>query len=319
MNQHVLVGKEPLRLECGEVLDRWQVAYTTYGVLNADGSNVVWVFHALTGSSAVLDWWPGLFGTANLFDPAHDFIICANMLGSCYGSTVPDRTHVPVITIRDMVEAHKHVHAHLGLGKIKVGIGGSMGGQQLLEWAVQSPELFDIVIPMATNAVHSAWGIAFNEAQRMALEHPDEAKGIAGARAIGMLSYRGYDIYNQKQTDADGRLDDYSASSYQQYQGQKLADRFTRDAYYYLSKAMDSHDVGRGRGSREVALQGIRSRALVFGFETDLLFPIEEQAFIAQHIPTSILYRLESPYAHDGFLVEVEQIAAILKSELTVF
>jgi homoserine O-acetyltransferase len=316
MNQHVFVGNQPLRLECGEVLHNWQVAYTTYGSLNAERSNVVWVFHALTGSSAVLDWWPGLFGTDRVFDPQHDFIVCVNMLGSCYGSTVPDRAHVPVITIRDMVEAHKQVHAHLGLGKISVGIGGSMGGQQLLEWAVQSPDLFNTIIPMATNAVHSAWGIAFNEAQRMALEHPDEAKGLAAARAIGMLSYRGYDIYNLKQTDSDERLDGYSAGSYQQYQGQKLADRFSRDAYYYLSKAMDSHDVGRGRGGRERVLQGVRSRAIVFGFETDLLFPIEEQMFLAKHIPISKLHSVKSSYAHDGFLVEVEQINTILRQEL---
>jgi len=316
MNQHVVEGKEPLHLECGEVLRDWRVAYTTYGTLSADKSNVVWVFHALTGSSAVLDWWPGLFGEGRVFEPSHDFIICANMLGSCYGSTVPNRAQVPVLTIRDMVQAHMYLHTHIGLGKIRVGIGGSMGGQQLLEWAVQSPDLFETIIPMATNAVHSAWGIAFNEAQRMALEHPDEAKGIAAARAIGMLSYRGYEIYNQKQTDTDGRLDGYSANSYQRYQGQKLADRFTKDAYYYLSKAMDSHDIGRGRGSREEALRSIRSRAVVFGFNSDLLFPIAEQQFIADHIPNSVLHKLDSPYAHDGFLVEVEQIERILKKEL---
>lgn len=313
MNQHVWVGEKPLHLECGEVLQDWRVTYSTYGTLNADKSNVVWVFHALTGSSRVTDWWPGLVGEGKLFDPMKDFIICANMLGSCYGSTLPNRALVPMLTIRDMVEAHRQLHAHLGLGKIRVGIGGSMGGQQLLEWAVREPDVFDVIVPMATNAVHSAWGIAFNEAQRMALEHPDEAQGIAAARAIGMLSYRGYDIYNLKQTDMDDRKDGFSASSYQRYQGQKLADRFTRDAYYYLSKAMDSHDVGRGRTSREAALAGIRSQAIVFGIESDLLFPICEQEFLAAHIPNSVLHRLESPYAHDAFLVEVERIQELME------
>jgi len=313
MNQHVWIGERPLHLESGEVLQDWDVAYTTYGALNAAKDNVVWVFHALTGSSRVTDWWPGLVGQGKLFDPAKDFIICANMQGSCYGSTEPTGNDFPLITIRDMVEAHKQLHAHLGLGKIRVGIGGSMGGQQLLEWAVQEPDLFEVIVPMATNAVHSAWGIAFNEAQRMALDHPDPEKGMAAARAVGMLSYRGYDIYNQKQTDLDGRMDGYSASSYQQYQGEKLAKRFTREAYYSLSKAMDSHDVGRGRASREAALAGIRSRAIVFGIESDLLFPIREQEFLAAHIPNSVLHRLESPYAHDAFLVEVERIRELME------
>lgn len=313
MQQHVLKIQGLFSLESGHTLPEVTIAYTTYGRLNTDKSNVVWVFHALTGTSAVTDWWAGLFGEGRFFDPSRHFIVCANMLGSCYGSSCPDGV---LITIRDMVEAHKRLKNHLGIDKVWVGIGGSMGGQQLVEWAVQEPGLFEFIVPMATNAVHSAWGIAFNEAQRMALQHPDPQMGMAAARAIGMLSYRSYDIYNQKQTDADERLDGFSASSYQQYQGKKLASRFTQEAYISLSKSMDSHDIGRGRGSREEVLQKMESRAIVFGFSTDLLFPVVEQAFIAEHIPNSVLHVLNSPYAHDGFLVETERIEAILAEEL---
>jgi homoserine O-acetyltransferase len=306
---------EPLVLECGDVLRDLRIHYTTYGNLNASKSNVVWVFHALTGSSDVAEWWPGLIGEGKVFDPKHDFIICANMLGSCYGSTEAVGFDFPLITIKDMVKAHKMLHKDLGLGKIKVGIGGSMGGQQLLEWAVQEPELFETIVPLATNAKHSAWGIAFNEVQRMALEG-DPNGGIKTARAIGMLSYRSVDIYSEKQTDTDGRMDDFSASAYQRYQGEKLQKRFSPYSYHSLSRSMDSHNVGRGRGSVVEALSKIKSKAVVIGMESDLLFPIQEQELIADHIPNSTFHPIASKYGHDGFLVEVEQIATILNTEL---
>ena len=306
---------EPLVLECGDVLQDLRIHYTTYGNLNASKSNVVWVFHALTGSSDVADWWPGLIGEGKTFDPEHDFIICANMLGSCYGSTEATSFDFPLITIKDMVKAHKILHKDLGLGKIRVGIGGSMGGQQLLEWAVQEPELFETIVPLATNAVHSPWGIAFNEAQRMALKGDSEG-GIKTARAIGMLSYRSPEIYEDKQMDTDGRLDDFSASSYQRYQGEKLKNRFSPFSYYSLSRSMDSHNLGRGRGTVEDALSKIKSKAIVIGIASDLLFPIHEQELIADCIPYASFHQIPSKYGHDGFLVEMERIGEILKNEL---
>ncbi|KAJ1439113.1 homoserine O-acetyltransferase, partial [Ochromonadaceae sp. CCMP2298] len=287
---------EPLILENGDILRDLRIQYSTYGELNQDRSNVVWVFHALTANCEVIDWWEGLVGENDFINPKEHFIICANMLGSCYGSTEPLGFEFPLITIRDMVKAHKFLKNHLRIDKIKMGIGGSMGGQQLLQWAVEEPDLFENIVPIATNAKHSAWGIAFNEAQRMALANTDPEKGLEAARAIALLSYRNYRTYEATQSDEDERIDDFSASSYQLYQGQKLAKRFSPFSYYYLLKAMDSHHLGRYFNGIEAALSRINSKAVVIGVDTDILFPIEEQTFIAEHIKNSTVHIISSVY-----------------------
>ncbi len=303
---------EPFLLEGGGILPQVTINYTVAGEMNEDQSNVVWVFHALTANSDPFEWWPELFGEDKLFDPKDYFVVCANMLGSCYGSTGPDDYKFPVVTIADMVGAHKLLREHLGIQRVHIGIGGSMGGQQLLEWAVQEPELFDHIIPIATNAQHSPWGIAFNEAQRMALNNKDQEKGIEAARAIAMLSYRHYNTYQHTQKDEDGRWDNFSASSYQQYQGFKLRKRFTAESYYYLSKAMDSHNLARHYASHEEALGRIQAKTLVVSVASDILFPVEEQAFLAQHIPGADHYIIESIYGHDGFLVEMQALQELI-------
>lgn len=308
-----LTIETPVTLENGETLEGVQINYTTAGKPNQDHDNVVWVFHALTANSDPFQWWPELFGTGKLFDPAKHYIVCANMLGSCYGTTGPKDHSFPLVTIHDMVKLHKHLRHYLGIKKIGLGIGGSMGGQQLLQWAVEEPTLFDHIVPMATNAVHSPWGIAFNEAQRMALENPDKDKGIETARAIGMLSYRSYAAYHKTQLDEDLRIDDFRASSYQRYQGEKLRKRFTPESYYYLSKAMDSHNLGRYARSTEDALGKIQADSLVVSLSTDLLFPVHEQEFIAAHIPGSRHEIIESQFGHDGFLIEMEALDALIK------
>ena len=315
-NSETLHVNDPMVLENGEVLEDLRIHYTTYGQLNEDQSNVVWVFHALTANSEAADWWPGLVGEGCFINPEEHFIICANMIGSCYGSLEPENFDFPLLTISDMTAANKRLLNSLNISRIKIGIGGSMGGQQLLEWAVQEPDLFEVIIPIATNAKHSPWGIAFNETQRMALEHPDSAKGLEIARAIAMLSYRHYDTYDSTQLDLDGRSNHFSASSYQRYQGEKLEKRFSPISYHYLSKAMDSHNVGRHLGGLESALGRINSRCIVIGIETDILFPISEQEFIAVHIPGAQFQTISSDYGHDGFLIEVEKISNILKEEL---
>lgn len=309
--------EEPLVLECGETLRDLRVHYTTIGQLNEDKSNVVWVFHALTANSDPAEWWPGLVGEDDFFNPTDHFIICANVLGSCYGSTEPQDFEFPLITIRDIVEGHRRLKDHLGIGRIKIGIGGSLGGQQLLEWATQEPDLFDTIIPVATNAQHSAWGIAFNETQRMAIKtaaNPEE--GLETARAIAMLSYRNQETYCVTQSDDDDRIDSFSASSYQRYQGNKLRNRFSPFSYYYLSKAMDSHNVGINKNGVKNALSKITSKVVVIGVETDILFPLQEQKFIFDSIPQATFYPIQSLYGHDGFLIETEKISAILKKEL---
>jgi homoserine O-acetyltransferase len=323
----------PFQLENGAVLPEVTIAYRTYGELDEDGQNVIWVFHALTANAAVEEWWPGLFGPGRLLDPDRYFIVCANMLGSCYGSTnarsINPRTGkpygkgFPLVTIRDMVAAQQRLQAHLGVKKVQLGIGGSMGGQQLLEWAITDEQLFENICILASNAHHSPWGIAFNEAQRMAIEAdptlygdtPDAgAAGLAAARAVAMLSYRNYRTYQGTQSeDTHDKYDDFLASSYQQYQGKKLVDRFDVLSYLSLSRAMDSHNVGRGRGGVAKALQRISAKALVVGIHSDVLFPVEEQALLATHIPRAQLELIDSTYGHDGFLIEFAEIERLAK------
>lgn len=308
----ILKVEEPIMLECGNTLRNVRIAYTTYGSLNANKTNVVWVFHALTANSNPTEWWPEMVGQNKVLNPEDHFIVCANMLGSCYGTTGPKNYNFPLVTIRDMVKAHRILHHHLNLDKIYLGIGGSMGGQQLLEWVVESPDLFENIIPLATNACHSPWGIAFNEAQRMALENIDSARGLEAARAIAMLSYRHYNTYNSTQKDVDQRWDNFNASSYQRYQGEKLRKRFAVESYHYLSKAMDSHHVGRHFISAEVALRGIKAKTLIIGIDTDILFPPHEQEYIAKNIPQAKLEIVESNYGHDGFLTEGKKISKLV-------
>lgn len=324
-------------LEAGGQLGGIQIAYHTYGELNADRDNVVWVCHALTANSEVADWWTGMIGEGCVMDPGKDFIICANMLGSCYGSTYalslnPDTDtpyfhDFPEVTVQDMVSAQRLLAAALGIQKIKMVIGGSMGGQQVLEWACQAPELVQRAVPIATNARHSPWGIAFNESQRMAIEADQTWKegndraglmGMRAARAIALLSYRNYDTYLQTQSDTDPqKREDFRAISYQRYQGEKLERRFDAFAYWTLSKAMDSHNIGRGRGGLEQALGGIKAEVLAIGVDSDILFPIAEQEFLAQHTPGARFASVSSRYGHDGFLIEVEALTREISAFLS--
>jgi len=201
-----------------------------------------------------------------------------------------------------------------------------MGGQQLLEWAIEEPELFEYIFPVGTNAQHSSWGIAFNASQRMSIEADGTWKeknikagvqGMKAARSIALLSYRNYDTYHASQSEYETeKIDDFKSESYQRYQGEKLAKRFNAFSYYFLSKGMDSHHVGRDRISVENALQQIKAKTLVIGIVTDILFPVSEQEFIAKNIPGGELATINSLYGHDGFLLESEQIEHIINSFL---
>lgn len=320
--------QQPFVLENGTQLPGYHLAYTTLGELNAAKDNVVWIFHALTANGSPQEWWPGLVGAGKLFNPASHFIVCVNMPGSCYGSTgpldedaatgLPWFHDFPFFTTRDMVRAYKPLKDFLQVQKIYIGIGGSMGGQQLLEWAVEEPELFEYIIPIATNAQHSPWGIAFNAAQRLAIEADASWKnknaaagtdGMKAARSMAMLSYRHYSTYQATQAEtAEAGLENYRAEQYQRYQGEKLAKRFNAFSYYFLSRGMDAHNIGRGRGGTEAALKRIKANALVIGIETDILFPVNEQLFIASNISASTYSVIHSEYGHDGFLVEYWKI-----------
>jgi len=225
-----------------------------------------------------------------------------------------------MITIRDMVKAHILLRKHLGIEKIHLLMGGSMGGYQALEWAVMEPERIGRLFLIATSPTESAWGIAIHTAQRLAIEADGSwrtasptagSAGLKAARAIGILTYRNYGIMVQKQTDPDvEKLDNYKASSYITYQGDKLVNRFSAYCYWLLTKAMDSHQLARGRGKcLEEVLQGITQKTLVIGINSDILCPLEEQRFIVKHLRDARLVEIDSVYGHDGFMVEGTTIA----------
>ncbi len=336
MSYKIFAHNKPFKLESGIVLPGYHLAYTTHGALNAAKDNVVWIFHALTANSDPAEWWSGLVGEGKLFDPAVYFIVCVNMPGSCYGSIGPLAINAateapyyhdfPFFSTRDMVHAYQALKEFLGIEKIFIGIGGSMGGQQLLEWAIEEPLLFDFIFPIATNAKHSAWGIAFNASQRLAIEtdstwkEKNENAGIEGmkaARSIALISYRNYDTYELGQAEpGNEKIDEFKSESYQRYQGEKLAKRFNAFSYYFLSKAMDAHNIGRGRGSIANALQQIKAKTLVVGIESDILFPLKEQQFLAKNIQGAEYITIRSGYGHDGFLLEFEQIDNAIKTFL---
>lgn len=334
VDQSIYQHKASIFLESGYELPAFHLHYTTYGTLNAAKDNVIWVFHALTASSEAAEWWPGLIGDQKIFDPAKYFIICVNMPGSHYGSLnpldinpatgAPYYKDFPLFTIRDMIATYRQLKNALGIEKIWLGIGGSMGGMQLLEWAIMEPEVFENIIPIGTNAKHSPWGVALNASQRMAIEsdatwgeqHAQAGyEGMKVARSIALLSYRDYNAYNLTQQGfspdtLDKGVDQqvFRAETYQRYQGEKLARRFNAFSYYALSRSMDSHDVGRDRGSLELALGRIQANALVIGIFTDILFPPDEQIFIASHIKDAEVHIINSMYGHDGFLLEFDTI-----------
>jgi homoserine O-acetyltransferase len=265
------------RLESGGILPGFQLKYTTLGQLNKERSNVIWICHALTGSSDFTDWWKDLFTEGTPYDPRDYFIICANALGGCYGSTGPLSINpqtgksyfhnFPALTNRDIVLSFDLLRQHLGISKVHTPcLADHLGGQQVLEWAIlcnlksliesfQSPQML----------LHSPWGIAFNEAQRMAIEadatwKEEDARagteGMKAARAMGMISFRTYDTFQNTQQEKSKRKNRrLRAASYQRYQGQKLSNRFNAFTYWILTKAMDSHNVGRDRTSQEAALR----------------------------------------------------------------
>lgn len=325
----------PFRLESGVELPRLEIAYNTYGTMNSDRSNVVWVCHALTANSDVADWWPHTVETGCFLDPAKWFVVCANILGSHYGTTGPLSVNpatgapyygdFPDFTIRDMVAVHRVLADALGIGRIHALVGSSVGGFQAVEWAVDEPERFDKLVLIATAPVATPWAIAIDETQRMAIEadptygerRPDAAMaGLAAARAIGLLTYRGGEGYNLTQRETEpGKLRPRAAHrpcSYQQYQGLKLCRRYNAYSYVKILDAFDTHDVGRSRGGLEKALSRISAQTMTVGITTDMIFPPAEMRRLAAAIPGAAYEELASDFGHDGFLVEHQRLNDIL-------
>ncbi|MDI3256523.1 MAG: homoserine O-acetyltransferase [Kyrpidia sp.] len=344
----------PVPLECGQVLDEVDIAYEAYGDPGAAQDRTILVCHALTGDAHAGSlegqpgWWDGLIGQGRVLDTDRYYVVCSNVLGGCAGSTGPGSPgpdgrpwgrRFPTITIRDMVEAQRLWLEQLGITRLYAVIGGSMGGMQALEWAVSYPERVERCVPIATSARLSAMAIAYNDVMRLAImndpawrngdyyggEKP--AAGLALARMVGMITYRGPQLYNARfgrsmvspegsqgrELDFDSR---FQVESYLRYQGEKLVRRFDANSYLYLIKAMDLHDIGRGRGGVEAAFARAESEFLCVGIDSDILYPAREQIEIAEGLAAAgkrVTYReIASVYGHDAFLVEFQQMAEIL-------
>lgn len=329
----------PLTLESGAVLPELDIAYNTYGRLNDDCSNVIWVCHALTANSDVADWWPHTVEAGRFLDPSRYFIVCANILGSHYGTTGPLSVNpqtgrpyfnaFPDVTVRDMVHAHQRLASHLGIKRVELLIGSSLGGFQTMEWALIDPGFAKRIALIATSAYTTPWAAAFNESQRMAIEadktygaeHPEAGlNGLRAARSIALLSYRGPAAYNLTQADEELRpeISFRRVHTYQQHQGDKLCARFNAYSYVRLSRAVDAHDVGRGRGGIKAALASIKPKTLVVGITSDILFSLNDSRLLAENIPGAVLRTIESDFGHDGFLVEHDKLNTIISGFLSL-
>ncbi len=360
-NQVHLYTFDSLSLQRGGRIAPVTVAYETWGKLNAEGDNAILITHALTGSSHAHDaerpddtkvaWWNPLIGPGRFFDTSRYFVICSNILGSCYGSIGPSSIdpgtgrpygiRFPIITIRDMVEAQRRLLAHLGVKQLAMVAGGSIGGQQALEWAVAYPELVRKAIVVAATAALSAQAIAFSEVGRQAIlvdpcwQGGDYAPGqgpnagLAIARMLAMITYQseeGMELRfarrpaRQQNVLSPSGFNDlgerFDVEGYLYYQGESLVKRFDANSYLYISRAMDLYDVSEGYPSLGAALSRLRSKALFIGIRSDFLFPAARVSWLADQVRhtggDAIYAELDSPHGHDAFLKEWKQMTDAL-------
>jgi len=321
-------------LESGAVLHDVEIAYRTWGRPENAADHAILICHALTGSADVEAWWPNIIGTGKTFDPDRDYIICANILGSCYGTTGPVSTapgtgsryqaDFPDVSVRDMVELQRTLLDELGVTRLELVTGPSLGGMQALEWALMYPERVRSVVPIGVGGRHSAWCIGVSEAQRAAIaadpnwnggyysdESPPE-KGLAAARMMAVCTYRSWQSFDER-FGRDRRSDEqYQVQSYLQHQGAKINDRFDANTYVTLTHAMHTHDLARDRGDYPDVLGTIEQPALVVSVSSDALYPPEEQRYLAEHMPNSQYEILECPHGHDGFLIETEELGRMI-------
>lgn len=313
-------------LECGETLTNAVVAYEVFGEANADKSNIVFVGHALTGNTKVTEWWSGLIGEGKLIDTKKYCVIAANSIGSCYGSTGPDSVKpFPVITVRDIARANNLLLKHLGIDQVLIGIGGSMGGMIVLEMALEQPDLFANIIPIAVTASHSPWRIAYSSIIRKTIEafahegHDGLVKGMRLARQIGMVSYRS-SIEFESRFGRERLSDDpetyfakdnlFEVESYLEHQSDKIVARFDPQSYLTLTRAMELYDLTRGRAA--TALQDLAAKVFVVAINTDILYPVQECREFAEQFANAEFAVLESNFGHDAFLVDDVKLAQIL-------
>jgi homoserine O-acetyltransferase len=307
-------------LEDGTTLHELEQAYTLDGELNDAGDNLVVIFHSLTGGPTPREWWPGVVGPGCPIDPARHAILSANLLGSCYGTTWQGREGgarelaSPRITTRDMARLTGLLVEELGVLSVALASGGSRGGRVAPEWAAPFPALTRSVVSFAAPAAHTAQAIAWNHVQRRAIELGG-AEGLALARMTAMISYRTAAEFQSRfgrETREDGL---FQVQSYLDHQGRKLLGRVDLESYRTLVDAMDSHDLGRRRGGVEAALREFRGRLVGIGITGDLLYSEDDVREWVE--PVGATYRLiDSPYGHDAFLLETEQVAAIVEEAL---
>jgi homoserine O-acetyltransferase len=352
----VLVLPAPLPLDGGQSLAGVEVAYETVGTLNADKSNAVLVFHALTMDQHVLSphpktgkpgWWAKSIGPGKVIDTDRHFIICANVLGGCMGSTGPASMAVdgqpyamrfPVITIRDMVRAQVTLLDALGIDQLHAVVGGSMGGMQALSFAANWPQRTRAVLVIASTARHSAQNIAFHEVGRQAImadpkwqggdyyasgKGPDDGLAVARMAAhITYLSEEGmHEKFGRKLQDRDvktfGFDADFQIESYLRHQGLSFTDRFDANSYLYITRAMDYFDLAEEHGGKLAqAFAETKARFCLVSFDTDWLYPTSESRTIAHALnasgaPVSFV-ELSAPFGHDSFLLDVPALDRVI-------
>jgi homoserine O-acetyltransferase len=346
----------PLRLDGGVLLSPVEIAYETYGELAADGSNAILICHALTGDQHVASnhpitgkpgWWTRMIGPGKPIDPVRHFIVCANVLGSCMGSSGPATVNpatgapwgmsFPVITIRDMVRAQAMLLDHLGVQRLKAVVGGSMGGMQALSWPATFPDRVEAAVVIASTARHSAQNIAFHEVGRQAVmadprwnggayyEGEPPASGLAVARMAAHITYLSEAGLTEKfgrklqarEAKTFGFDADFQVESYLRHQGLSFVDRFDANAYLYITRAMDYFDLAEEHdGVLANAFRETRARFCLVSFDTDWLYPTRDSRSIVHALnaagaPVSFV-ELSSPFGHDAFLLEAPELNRVV-------
>jgi len=352
---------EPMPLDSGEELSPITLAYETYGRLNEDRSNAILIVHALSGDAHAagyhseldrnLGWWDDCIGPGKAFDTGKYFVICSNVLGGCQGSTGPSSIDpqtgrpyglkFPVITIADMVRAQRHLIDHLGIDKLLAVAGGSMGGMQVLQWAVSYPARVRAALPLATTASHSPMLIAFSEVGRQAIYADPNWNGgdyyagsapnagLAVARMVGHITYLSEESMHQK---FSRRLEkreyfgydfetDFAIESYLRYNGNRFTERFDANTYLYVTKAMDYFDLSRGRRNlAEAFAPSAGITYLVVSFTSDWLYPAYHSKEIVSALTAvgaDVTYcNLQSSWGHDAFLLEVDTMTRLISDFL---
>lgn len=348
----------PMALDAGSTMAGITMAYETWGRLDADGSNAVLICHAWTGDSHVSGpaalghptpgWWEGVVGPGLAIDTERWFVVCINVLGGCQGSTGPASPHpddgrpwgsrFPVVTIRDMVRAEARVADHLGVRRWHAIVGGSMGGMQVLEWAITFPDRVGAIVPVATctqsTAQQIAWGAIGRQAIRLdpkwrggdyyeAADNDGPWEGLAVARQVAQVTFRSDNVFTDRfgRGLADGATHHdsldlwqrFEVERYLEYHGDKLVRRFDANSYLIIGKAMELHDVGRGRSGLDAAMARIVAPTLVLGINSDILYPTYQQRQIVDLLRrqgTAADYvEIDSPHGHDAFLINLESVA----------